>query len=188
MAAIDDYPWAAYHFYKIALQYYVVGRFAALTGIMPVGGNTLHHAVEMMLKGRLTHTLTLAQMAANPYRHCLPRIWEAFKALYPTEDLTRFDWFIAQLHDFDSIRYPDRVFQQGAMISVGLGSSIPPGGDLPERTRLPVYQLGIADLDALMNELFRLCSVNPQAYLHAFRDAVEVLRRHNFSCHTPPRK
>ena len=29
-------------------------------------GNVIHHAVEMMLKGRLTHTLTLQQMADKP--------------------------------------------------------------------------------------------------------------------------
>src|SRR4051794_8455400 len=91
MAAIDDYPNVDHYFYQIALQYYATGRFAALTGLMPVCGNLIHHAVEMMLKGRLTHPLTLPQMAVNPYRHCLPRIWQTFKAQFPVENLTRFD-------------------------------------------------------------------------------------------------
>src|SRR5437588_7197638 len=98
MAAIDDHPNADFHFYQIAFQYYGAGRFAALTAMMPVSGNIIHHAVEMMLKGRLTHTLTLQQMAAQPYRHSLPRIWQAFKALYPSANLTRFDQFIDLLH------------------------------------------------------------------------------------------
>jgi hypothetical protein len=181
MAAIDDYPHADYHFYQIALQYYSVGRFAALTGMMPVSGNLIHHAVEMLLKGRLTSTLTLQQMAANPYRHFLPRIWQAFKALFPSENLTRFDQFIDLLHCFDSIRYPDRLLQQGAQITVGFVTGNRLGGSDPTRPE-PTYQLSITDLDDLMNELFRLCSINPEAYLHAYNDAAEVIRRHNVSC------
>src|SRR5262249_22693206 len=157
---------ADYHFYKIALQYYAEGRFGTLTGMMPVCGNTIHHAVEMMLKGRLTHTLTLAQMAANPYRHCLPRISQVFKALYPAEDLNRSAQFITLLHDFDSIRYPDRILQQGATITMGFVTESRMGGHAPGRPE-PAYRLSITDLDALMNELFRLCPINPGAYLHS---------------------
>src|SRR5947209_8389499 len=98
MAAIDDYTGVDYHFYRIALQYYAAGRFAALTALTPVCGNIIHYAVEMMLKGRLTYTLTLQQMASNPYRHNLPRIWQAFKELFPAENLARFDQFIVLLH------------------------------------------------------------------------------------------
>jgi hypothetical protein len=191
MAAIDDFPSADYHFYKIALQYYAVGRFAGLTGLMPVSGNVIHHAVEMMLKGRLTHTLTFKEMADRPYRHCLPRIWQAFKALFPAEDLTPFDRFIDLLHQFDSIRYPDRLLQQGAQITVGLVTESRLGGRNPARPE-PEYRLSITDLDKLMNELFRLCSINPEAYLHSHNDAAEVVRRHNVSCqgwfpgYTPP--
>jgi len=181
MAAIHDHPSADYHFYQIALQYYATGRFAALTGLMPVSGNLIHHAVEMMLKGRLTHTLTLAQMAAPPYRHCLPRIWQAFKALFPGEDLTRFDQFIDLLHDFDSIRYPDRIMRQGAQMAVGFVTENRMGGHDPARPE-PSYRLSITDLDDMLNALFRHCSINPQAYLHAYNDAAEVIRRHNVSC------
>jgi hypothetical protein len=191
MAAIDDYPNADYHFYQIALQYYAAGRFAALTRLMTVCGNIIHHAVEMMLKGRLTHTLTLKQMAANPYRHSLPAIWAAFKALFPSENLNRFDQFIDLLHAFDSIRYPDRLMQQGAQITVGLVTENRLGACDPSRPE-PEYRLSITDLDELMNELVRLCSINPQAYLFGHGDAVEVILRHNVSCqgwfpdHVPP--
>jgi hypothetical protein len=181
MAAIDDYRHADYHFYQIALQYYAAGRFAALTWLMPVSGNIIHHAVEMMLKGRLTHTLTLQQMADKPYRHNLPRIWQAFKALFPAENLTRFDAFIDLLHAFDSIRYPDRLLQLGAQITVGFVTENRLGGRDPARPE-PAYRLSITDLDELMDELFRLCSINPEAYLHAYNDAAEVIRKHNVSC------
>jgi hypothetical protein len=41
-------------FFKMAGQYYVVGRFAAFAGLIPITGNLLHHAVEMFLKGGLS--------------------------------------------------------------------------------------------------------------------------------------
>jgi hypothetical protein len=191
MAAINDYPNADYHFYQVALQYYAVGRFAALTRMMPVCGNIIHHAVEMMLKGRLTHTLSLQQMAANPYQHSLPRIWQEFKTMFPGENLTRFDQFIVLLHAFDSIRYPNRILEQGAQIAVGFVTGNSLGGRDLARPE-PAYRLSITDLDELMNELFRLCSINLEAYIHAYNDAAEVIRRHNVSCqgwfpsHLPP--
>src|SRR5947209_14704236 len=142
MAAINDHPDADYHFYQIALQYYAAGRFAALTAMMPVSGNIIHHAVEMMLKGRLTHTLTLGEMAARPYCHCLPRIWQEFKALFPGEDLTRFDGFVDLLHEFDSIRYPNRILRQGAQMTVGFVTENRLGGRDPARPE-PEYRLSI---------------------------------------------
>ena len=41
-------------FFATAGQYYVVGRFAAFAGLIPITGNLLHHAVEMFLKGGLS--------------------------------------------------------------------------------------------------------------------------------------
>ncbi len=43
-------------FCRLGIDYYVAGRFAALSGIFPVAGNQLHHAVEMLLKGALIRT------------------------------------------------------------------------------------------------------------------------------------
>jgi hypothetical protein len=51
----------------------------------------------MLLEGRLSHTFTLAQLAGHPFRHDLPRLWRAFPALDPAEDLRRFDPLIDRL-------------------------------------------------------------------------------------------
>jgi hypothetical protein len=181
LAATDDFPNADHHFYRLGLQYYAEGRFGALTAMMPVCGNTLHHAVEMILKGRLAHTLTFKQMSKAPYSHGLPRLWQDFKALFPGEDLTRFDQFIDLLHPFESIRYPNNLLAQGAQITVGFVTENRMGGRDPGRPE-PEYRLSITDLDDLMNELVRLCSINPEAYLHPYNDAVEVILRNNVSC------
>jgi hypothetical protein len=53
--AIDGFPRTDYHFYTMGLQYYLAGRFGALHWLTPVAGNLLHHAVEMLLKGKLAH-------------------------------------------------------------------------------------------------------------------------------------
>jgi hypothetical protein len=41
-------------FFDRSIQYYAAGRFAFHSGLTPVAGNLLHHAVEMCLKGALS--------------------------------------------------------------------------------------------------------------------------------------
>src|SRR5262245_19264953 len=101
MAAIHDHKLVDYHFYSAGFRYYAAGRFAFLNSLSPVDANLLHHGVEMMLKGRLTHVLTLKEMAKHPYRHCLPAIWQTFRSLFPDDDLSRFDGVIEQLDEFE---------------------------------------------------------------------------------------
>src|SRR5262249_49773858 len=60
--AIDEFPQADYHFYTMGLQYYVAGRFGAVHRLTPVTGNLLHHAVEMVLKGKLAHHHSLSDL------------------------------------------------------------------------------------------------------------------------------
>ena len=75
--------------FQLATQYYASGRFAALSGILPVCGNLLHHAVEMYLKGALASVLDLN--ALRGLNHNLVQIWERTKQIYPNSNLASFD-------------------------------------------------------------------------------------------------
>jgi hypothetical protein len=44
--------------FKYGSQYYVSGRYAVLAGLIPLGGNLHHHAIEMLLKGALAKSMT----------------------------------------------------------------------------------------------------------------------------------
>jgi hypothetical protein len=176
--AIADHPMAAYHFYQLGLQYYAAARFASLGGLLPVSGNLFHHAVEMTLKGKLTHSLSLKQLQKT-LGHDLKKIWHKFKALFPNDDLSSFDQLIDRLDDFEKLRYPDNLLANGAQIMVGFGEV----GQV--WSGQPTYSLSVTEVDALMAQLFVLCPVNPGAYMgrgdhHAA--VVEVIERGNASC------
>ena len=55
---MDEREW----FFRFGLQYLVAGRFSASSGLSPVGANLLHHALEMLLKGYLSSSMTLGEL------------------------------------------------------------------------------------------------------------------------------
>src|SRR6266511_3456198 len=157
-------PGAYQHFYKIALEYYVSGRAALLCGNTRTPGNLLHHAVEMLLKGQLSKTIPLEVLAARKkFGHDLPKLWTAFKGLFPTDDLTEFDTMIDELHKFEEIRYPDHILDHGADITLGFCRGKPCTRSTPGQTQ-PEYQMGVGDVDAFLARLFPLCRLNPRSY------------------------
>jgi hypothetical protein len=169
--AINKFPNLDEHFYRAAIQYYSVARFSVANRLTYLAGNLFHHAVEMLLKGRLTHAYSVKKLRdANHFAHDLGNCWAAFKALFPTEDLSGFDKLIAQLHAFESIRYPDNLVKSGAHITIGFvrAQSIPAPSAAPGER---VCQLPVTDIDALMNRLFPLCGINPEAYVAGLGDA-----------------
>src|SRR5919109_157968 len=144
-------------FYDCGMQYYVAARFAARAGLVPIHGNLFHHAIEMYLKAALVGTLTVAKM--KQIGHCLPVLWDRFKETDPT--LARFDPTIHALDEFESIRYPNRIVDEGMLVSVvwqpehvttWSGSAQPP----------PKYEVIIADIDNLVIEVVHRASVNPK--------------------------
>lgn len=153
------------HFYKIALKYYVIGRAALCCGNTFITGNLLHHAVEMLLKGQVSKTIPLEDLKNRKrFGHKLPKLWTAFKGLFPTEDLTEFDMMIDELEKFEKIRYPDEILAHGACIGLGFDRGKPVTNRTPGRTE-PEYQMGVGDVDAFFARLFPLCRLNPKAYL-----------------------
>src|SRR5262245_36496072 len=108
--AIAQFPAADLHFYTMGLQYYSAGRFGALHRLLPVAGNLLHHALEMVLKGKLVHHHSLSELKdRKKFSHHLDKCWAAFKAFFPTENLTQFDDVVTKLHEFEELRYPDDI-------------------------------------------------------------------------------
>jgi hypothetical protein len=158
------HPGASEQFFKIALEYYVSGRAACIAGCLFTTGSLLHHAVEMMLKGQLSKTISLQVLAdRQQYGHSLPKCWATFKRTFATEDLTESDPMIAELDKFEQIRYPDNLLAHGASIGFGFcrGRVIQ---SMSTAHSVPEYQMGIGDVDAFFSRAMRLCHMNPQAY------------------------
>jgi hypothetical protein len=157
----EAHPHASWQFYKVALEYYVSGRAAVLCHSSLVAGNLFHHAIEMLLKGFLSKTIPLEDLK-NPkkFGHNLPRLWTTFSGLFGTEDLAEFNSVIDELEKFETIRYPDKILEQGAHIGFGFGRG-KVLNILPGQT-VPVYQTGVGDVDALFARLLPLCEVDPE--------------------------
>jgi hypothetical protein len=145
--------------FQLATQYYASGRFAALSGILPVSGNLLHHAIEMYLKGALAPALELEAM--RKLRHNLQQIWMRAKQTFPGSNLSRFDTAIDRLDPFERLRYPDTVLQEGAQMRITrLRSEWIPATANPGRTE-PVYDLVLEDVDELVKVIFSVANLNP---------------------------
>jgi len=55
MAQEADAEMVRMNFFGFGFQYYLAGRYAVAAQLLPVAANLLHHAIEMLLKGELTH-------------------------------------------------------------------------------------------------------------------------------------
>ncbi len=107
MARVED----PYHFLNRAVEYYVIGRFAALNNLL-VAPNLFHHTVEMLAKFQLLRGVPDDRLAAEvekykhePYRHKLHTLWSDFKASIGQSSLSRFDAIVADLDRWEKLRY-----------------------------------------------------------------------------------
>ncbi len=116
----------------------------------------------MLLKSYLARTLTSEELSGK-FRHDIKRLWKAFKRKLPSEDLGQFDGLIDQLSRLERIRYPDRVIEEGAMMSMGWSAGpISVSGTGVER--VPAYILSVNEIDALVAKIFQVTSRNPAFY------------------------
>lgn len=148
------------HAAEYGVQYYVAGRFAAHAHFTPVSASILHHSVEMLLKACLAYTDTAAQIRSyrrkNSYGHSLPTLWDEFKRRNTKLDLSAFDEIVSQLHQFETVRYPERLIEQGALFSVGLYEVDEPAKylGLAAKRPEPQYIMMLPQIDRLIALLF----------------------------------
>jgi hypothetical protein len=151
-------------FFSAATQYYVSGRYAVLAGLVPVAGNLLHHAIEMYLKGGLSKAMTLDQLKV--LRHNLPKVWASFKAQAQDPTLNNFDALMSSLSAFEELRYPDSILARGMAVTIGV-NRLPDFGSAPTSAVLaPKYELYLEEIDALVNKIFEIVSVNQAFFLN----------------------
>jgi hypothetical protein len=154
-----------HNLFSYGSQYYVLGRYAAFAGQAPVAGNVLHHAVEMFLKEALSQTMSLDDI--RTLGHDLPSIWEAFKAQQKDDNLKGFDSVISSLDQFEDIRYPDKILEEGAVLRMDIRKQgrvdASPTSSMPLS---PEYALFLKEIDELVAVIFEKASRNPKAYLN----------------------
>jgi hypothetical protein len=168
---------ARVEFFRLGMHYYVAGRFAALAGLFPMAGNLLHHAIEMFLKGALVRLVGLD--ALRDIGHDLNKLWDAFKAHFPSSEAASFDKPIVEMHRFERLRYPDIVIREGMEATFAVLRSQPVETSGPGASP-PRYSLVLEDFDALAKLLFQKAGVNPQFHLQRLRaDAMDFLSREN---------
>jgi len=164
-------------FFSRATQYYVTGRFGVLAGQIPVAGNLLHHAIEMYLKGGLAKTMTLKQLKG--LSHNLANLWTTFKARFPSTSLASFDTVVSSLNTFEELRYPDSVLAKGMAVTFGTTRVAGTGSGIMPKP-VPEYALYLEEIDALVDELFQVASVNPLFFVRGLTTrAREYLRDGN---------
>lgn len=142
------------------MQYYAIGRAAALQNQMAIMGNLLHHAVEMALKAALSYQVELQKMKKSLSHH-LPKIWEKFLALNPHLDGAEHAGSIERLHAFEELRYPDSMIANDWTIQFcKFRYEV---GYMPARNmcvRGHSYLLVLEDVDSLMAFIFKAAGLS----------------------------
>lgn len=165
------------HFTRLAMQYYVAGRAAAIDQLIPVLGNLLHHAVEMSIKGALASSHSLSQLKG--LGHNLPKLWQPFAATFPSMDSAKFQASVDTLHRFEELRYPDSLLSHGAMMQFVLHRSHL-GATAPSAPGVPNYLLVLEDIDEFEEAIFKAMNLNPQFFTASLSPkAKEHLLLHN---------
>jgi hypothetical protein len=161
------------HLITLAMQYHVAGRCAGVCQIVPVAGNLLHHAIEMVLKALLVRDRGLA--GVTKLGHNLIKIWGAAVATYPELDSTNCRRAIEELDRFESLRYPDAVIARGAAIRFGWDKAPP----MPTMS-VPTYDLVMEDVDELFHASFVFTGKNAEFFLAMLnKEARAALRDRN---------
>jgi hypothetical protein len=162
-----------YHAVEYGLDYYIAGRFSIAHRSMSVGASILHHAVEMLLKACLAKDDPIETIREYGYRerygHNLSRLWQEFRARNRLPLSTEFDATIQGLHEFEAIRYPDKMIREGAQIRMDIFDvDNPPStnAQMPEK----LYALKLPQVDRLMGLLFPASGMNPLIFLPRFEN------------------
>ena len=160
-------------------QYYVAARFAMSAGLLPVMGNLFHHAVEHLLKGGLARKRTMAELAKKASAgHHLDKLWLLFKADFPTNDLSKHNQTIIILKEFESIRYPDKIVEQGMEAMANWFEEDVTPFSIPASSS-PKFRVVVENIDLLVADIFKESSWNPQAFLPNTPTARNAIKLNN---------
>jgi hypothetical protein len=166
-------------FFRFGLQYLVAGRFSACAGVSPVGANLLHHALEMLLKGYLSSSMTLGELKKAGHR--LVKLWDLYKAKVGDASLNQYDGVVIDLDKFEEIRYPDKIVLSGMLVGYSFVRGERQLVNAGPGRREPVYKLLVAEIDELAKTIFESASINVSAIDHLSEDARLYLTRWNES-------
>jgi hypothetical protein len=165
-------------------QYLGAARHAYRCGFMPVAGNLFHHAFEMICKAKLLDAgRTVDQLSKRPYRHDLFHIWTDFKSVTQATNLASYDHLIADLHAFDTIRYPNfpkghsviMVGDQGLSVASSTASvAMTPSG--PVASNATIYRVSLEAMDLLLKDTVAAYPLNPDFVKTTLFPTPEALR------------
>ena len=144
--------------FQIGIEYYLSARTAWDRVHYRIVGNLFHHGVEMMLKAILVRAGVTAQQIKG-WSHSLPTLWDETKQRV-TDDWSRFDQPIAELHRWESIRFGQ--FPEGKHKSLRIDSHRVAGA-IPGKPGHDEYRVCLEDMDELFGVLCREIGFPPQA-------------------------
>jgi hypothetical protein len=164
-------------FLRLALQYYIAGRSACFAYSMPVAGNLLHHAVEMVLKHLLAEKGVTESDLHYTFRHDLKKLWRATKNSLDDPSLNTYDPVIRAIARMYDVRYPRRSYS--FHMSLRKESTRP--ATEPMTKGLRHYHISLEDADELMTALLTR-STTPEWIKErlASGDAMSQYQRENF--------
>jgi HEPN domain-containing protein len=129
-------------YFRTALHYYILGRYATTAKFSPIPGNLVHHAIEFFLKAALIEKLD-ETARRNKFRHNLSKLWRRYKRERNNSALDKFDQTISDINRFEGIRYPEEILRLGMLAEIGPVRNTydpPPGVNRPRAAR---YQLAL---------------------------------------------
>jgi hypothetical protein len=107
-----------------------------------------------------------------------------FKDQVGNADLDRFDKTIGTLSTFEDIHYPDKIFDEGALLTVDITKdrrAMQSGGGAAAAST-PRYELCLEEIDELVAAIFRYAKINPSAFFGWLEPAArEFMHRENKS-------
>jgi|SRR5215831_14725742 len=151
-------------YFRTALHYYILGRYATTAKFSPIPGNLVHHAIEFFLKAALIEQLDEAARR-NKYRHNLSKLWRLYKRERNNPALDKFNQTISDINKFERIRYPEEILRLGMLAEIGFVRNTfapPPGAKRPTGAR---YQLALDEVDELVKLIFEIERINPAFYM-----------------------
>jgi hypothetical protein len=178
----EDHEKASIEFCQRGMEYYVAGRFSALSSgkSIIVSGNILHHAIEMLLKGALCRRRSHSRQQIRSMGHNLEKAWKAFKKTCSDPRLNALDSAVKDLNKFEDLRYPDKMMSSGMVGMFILKRDHVKDMNVsdPKGSVFPKYAYIMEDVDELVTLIFEVGEINPK-FFSVSDNALTILRKNN---------